>query len=203
MLSATSLSFSYKKEPILVDVSFQLQAGELLHITGDNGSGKSTLLKLVAGLLNLHVGKISFQEPQPVIQYLNADYNGHYLSQSAFFNVQIWAKLLELEISHEEIDSLLERWGFVHAWIRRQMPVCKFSTGMRRKLALLKMFMHPGALLVLDEPANGIDQHGVKILEELLSKHLQGGGSGLITGFNLSSFEPLISRTLSLKKGKA
>jgi len=155
---------------VLRDVSFDVERGGTLVVTGPNGSGKTTLMRIVAGLVapsrgNLEVGvdrsKLGFLSHEPLV----------YRELTAVENLDLFGRLYRVPERRERIGMLLERFGL---WEVRNERVSTYSRGMTQRLALCRTLLHESELLVLDEPFSALDEAGAALLdrelEELVGK---------------------------------
>ena len=200
MLKVRNLKFAFQHLPLFENFSLDLEAGELLHLKGPNGSGKSTLLSLLAGLRRNYEGEIRFSnisDLRTCIAHLAAENNGLYLHMSARENIQFWSELETHEKDTKRIDQCLQHWGLWNPWIQ-QMPVGRFSTGMKRRLGLARVQLSKRSCLLLDEPLNGLDKQGIEIFKTMLVEHLASKGSVILVSHETHSLRDLISRELSL-----
>lgn len=200
MLSVRNLKFAFQHITIFENFSFDLNAGELLHLKGPNGSGKSTLLSLLAGLRSTFEGDIRFSNVSDLrscVAYLAAENNGLYQRLSARENIAFWSELNGRANDTHAMEECLEQWGLSKSWIRN-MPVGKFSTGMKRRLGLARVQLAKRSCLLLDEPLNGLDRQGVEILKSMLEKHLAAKGSVILVSHETHSIRDLITKELSL-----
>ncbi len=191
-VSATDLSYSYGAKLLFQGVSFAVASGELLILKGGNGTGKSTMLCLLAGLRKVQQGKI---EIQARLSYLGADKNGLYLNLSAMANLSFWQALLDQAHSKEQIKEKLKIWGLAHPLLHLY-PVATFSTGMKRRLALVRTILADAPLWLLDEPLLGLDQEGVLLFQKALTEHLNNGGSCIMASHDAQFSEAFAARSL-------
>lgn len=183
MLQVQSLHFDYDDKALLRDVSFDLAAGQLLHLRGENGSGKTTLLKLLATLYTPVRGTIIWDGSS--IEEDRAAYRRHLclvghrpgLSpqltvREACYHDQHWLRC------RPSVDELLQRFGLLHVADKR----CHcLSAGQQRRVALLRLAMTDARLWLLDEPLVALDQPAIAGLADLMSAHLQQGGLIILT----------------------
>lgn len=204
MLLVENLSFAHQHRTLFSKINFQLNNGELLHISGRNGSGKTTLLSLLAGLRKPRSGSILFHDQnmsildaQNVIAYLAAEHNGLYLQMSARDNLKFWSEFKGEKDSSKLIDAILNHWGLGSTYLDK-IPVARFSTGMKRRLGLARIELLRKPFILLDEPFNGLDTEGIQILLKMLEKSLQKGGSLVLVSHEIKIFESLITKKIAL-----
>ena len=197
MLNVENICFSYGEKPLLKNISFTLEEGEILHLKGKNGSGKSTFLELMAGLRRPDSGHFFFSDKKietTGFDFLAADNNALFCDLSAHDNLKFWSQLKLGQLS-ETNDTVffkqLEAWGLKGEYIIKSLAVKKFSTGMRRRLALARVFMQPFSCLLLDEPSNGLDSSATSTLLHELTMYSQNGGMVIITNHDDNFFNAL------------
>lgn len=184
MLSAHKLVFDYSAQPLLNGISFELSAGQCLHVQGKNGVGKSTLLKLLVGLMQPHHGEVCWQGQSIVHQMPNYTssllYVGHQSGLSHALTVSEnvvldWRFQPKIGEPPPPILEALQLSTVIHH------PVALLSEGQRRKAALLRLWMGRVALWVLDEPFVALDEVARSVLSSHLNQHLGTGGVAVIT----------------------
>lgn len=199
----------------LDDVSFTLDRGETLGLIGPNGAGKSTIIKCITGLATQTSGEIAINgfdtKKQRVksIEKVGAiiESPDMYKDWTAMENLVYVA---DLAISKKEgldkdgvkarIESLLK---LVNLYDRRNDKVYKYSLGMKQRLGIAQALLSKPELLILDEPANGLDPEGIKEIRDIirhLSKDLNM--AVLVSSHNLSELQLTCDRFLIIKKGK-
>ena len=196
MLKVNQLKFFYEKNKVLNDLSFDVSQGEVFGILGLNGAGKSTLMNLLAGFLPLQYGEVMYFDKAITGQevsiletqnffyaHLTAEeYLSIFLNEKNSFDITMWANLLEIPLD-TEIDE--------------------FSTGMKKKLALLSILLLDRPIVLLDEPFNGLDLEASFILKEIILRLKSKGKTILLTSHILETLTGVCDRILWLKNGRA
>ncbi len=206
MLEAHDLTFSYAHRPLFHGLSFALRPKELLHLKGPNGAGKSTLMAVIAGLLAPTRGTISYQgEPdiRRVMEYLPAEGNSLFLKMSGLENLTFFAGLRGQDLTTEQAIEALKPWGLSHPLLLTRFSVSRYSTGMKRRLALARLAISKAPVWLLDEPIYGLDQEGLSAFNTLLKIHLSNGGSAIVISHDLNPLQDLITHTLDLAEGRS
>jgi ABC-type multidrug transport system ATPase subunit len=150
--------------------SLTVAAGETVVLLGPNGAGKSTLLRLAAGLLRPTAGSARINDVEaisaPKALRAGIAYAGHqpqlYRGLTARENLELH---LRLHQTSADTGALLERVGLGD---RADERIDGFSRGMLQRLALARATAHQPALLLLDEPASGLDEGGRALLDDTL-----------------------------------
>ncbi len=201
MLKVENLSFAFGNHVLFQNVGFSLEAGNLLHLSGDNGVGKSTLIKILAGFLPSTKGNIVFSGVgESGIEYLSAEKNGHMMKLDGLSNLRFWLNLQNHEMSEADLVKTLLDWGIGKIAIAMHLPVEKYSTGMRRRLALARISLSPYKLWFLDEPLFGLDEGAVKKFTELLATHCANGGACLLVSHEKTFLKELDHTVLKLPR---
>ena len=205
MLEARDLTFAYGQRPLFQGLSFQVRPGELLHLKGPNGAGKTTLMAVLAGLLAPTSGQVRCQgtdDTRTVLEYLPAEGNSLFLKMTGLENLLFFANLRGVSLTTEQAIAALKPWGLDHPLLLQRFAVGRYSTGMKRRLALARLSLSATPIWLLDEPIYGLDQDGLSAFYLLLKNHLEQGGLSLVISHDLSPFHGLITETLDLAKGK-
>ena len=186
MLRVSHLSCSRGNKPLFSDVSFELNAGQALHLEGDNGVGKTSLLRIVCGLSPADAGEVCWQD-QTIQQNATAFhaslfYLGHGLSLkeelTALENLMSDAAVSGRELSQAQALVALARMGLRG---REHLPLRVMSQGQKRRTALARLLASQALLWVLDEPFVALDVKAVNGLRCLLAEHVAHGGMVLFT----------------------
>ena len=167
-------------------LSFSVEPGEMLEVSGANGSGKTSLLRMLCGLLPPVAGEILWQGEN--IQTLKEEYlrelaylghaNGIKTELSALENLRIAGGLAGVRPGEEKITAALERMGLEGS---EERPAKTLSQGQQRRLALARLLVGETALWILDEPLTALDSAAVGLVQSVLGEHLEGGGMAVLT----------------------
>lgn len=191
ILACRDLSLRRGRKRLLAGLSFELAAGDLLHVRGPNGVGKSTLLSALVGLTQPEAGSVE-SDPDCSLAWL-----GH---KSGLCNAETPNEALRLRADlfgrdRLAVEGTMTQLGVAHLAHR---PVGQLSAGQQRRVALAGVVLQAATLWVLDEPLNALDDAGVSCVEGLLQAHVTGGGAAIVT-----SHQPLklgSVRTLDLDR---
>ncbi len=166
MIRAREVEKRFGQRRVLRGVSFELERGGLLVVTGPNGSGKTTLMRLVAGLAAPSRGTLEVDADRSRLGFLSHE-PLVYRDLSALENLDLFGRLYRVPERRERIGMLLERFGL---WDARNERVGTYSRGMTQRLALCRAFLHEPDLLVLDEPFSALDEAGAALLDRELEE---------------------------------
>ncbi len=210
-LSAQHLSKSYKKRPVLRDVSFSIQRGEAVALLGPNGAGKTTCFYIITGLINADGGYIQLdgQDITNLPMYRRARMGVGYLPQEASIfrglsvedNLRAVTESLKIAAEDQEmmIDDLMAEFGIDHL---RRTPSVALSGGERRRVEIARALATRPDFILLDEPLAGIDPIAVGEIRNLIG-HLKERGIGvLITDHNVRDCLGIVDRAYILHDGK-
>jgi ABC-2 type transport system ATP-binding protein len=191
----------------LAGVTLKLQAGEVVGLLGPNRAGKTTLVKLLLSLCRPTAGLVRrFGKPAGDRSTLGRV--GYMHEQQAFPRYLTAPGLLEFygaltlvpyETVRQRIGPLLERVGLAD---RTREPVAGFSKGMLQRLALAQALINEPDLLVLDEPNEGLDLAGRKLVAEVVRDQRRHGRTALVVSHVLAEVEPLCDRVAVLRAGR-
>jgi heme exporter protein A len=163
VIAVRGLAKRFGERRVLAGVDVDLPGDGFLLVTGPNGSGKTTLLRILARLAAPSGGTLELP-PRELIGYL-----GHeplvYRELTPLENLTLFGRLYRVPERGERVGMLLERFGL---WEVRHDRVSTFSRGMQQRLGLCRVLLHDPSLLVLDEPTNALDAHGLDLLEGVL-----------------------------------
>jgi heme exporter protein A len=188
-------------------LSYTLQAGRSLLLTGHNGSGKTTLLRMIATATFPTLGSIALfgQETRAARAAVRtrvallSHANFLYEDLTAAQNLLLAARLMGLPESAQAVDGLLERVGLA---ARAHHPVRQFSAGMRKRVAIARLLLKAPALALLDEPFGELDPAGIAQMEGLI-RELQGRGTTVVLATHLiEQGQALTHERLHLEQGR-
>ncbi|MCG6190163.1 ABC transporter ATP-binding protein [Maribellus maritimus] len=200
-LKINSLTKKFDNYSAVNQLSLEIERPGLYLFVGDNGSGKTTLFNLITGLINADEGKISLNG------ITNVDLRRKQLgiSTESFITepsltVLEIAEIIRLikRVSSKEIKELLIQWEM---WNARKKPFKTLSTGMKKRLSLaLSMPGNPDYLL-WDEPFNGLDPLGIKLLNCVIQELCEKGKTILLTTHLLNEINVTATICFVMKNG--
>jgi lipopolysaccharide export system ATP-binding protein len=210
-LLATGVGKTYRKRPVVRNVSIRLNRGEAVGLLGPNGAGKTTTFYMIVGLVKPDTGAISLDgaDITALPMYRRARLGIGYLPQEAsvFRGLNVEQNVmaaLEVTFADREqrehmLDELLAEFGIGHL---RRTPALALSGGERRRVEIARALATQPAYILLDEPLAGIDPIAVSEIRDLV-KHLKDRGIGvLITDHNVRETLEIIDRAYIMHDGQ-
>jgi len=187
ILSAAHIQKRYGRNTVLDDVSINVKQGDIYGLIGRNGSGKTTLFRILTGLIHEYNGNVF------VTSKVSAVINSPslFLNMSAFQNMKQQSYLLGSGDTNK-IEAVLTTVGLAGCGNK---AVKDFSLGMTQRLRLGMALLENPDVLILDEPANGLDPDGISELRELLlDLNRSKGITILVSSHILSELEQIVTR---------
>lgn len=209
-LVARNLGKSYKKRPVLRDVSIRLQRGEAVGLLGPNGAGKTTCFYIVMGLIAADTGVISLdgRDLTELPMYRRARMGIGYLPQEASIfrgmtveqNIRAVLEVVERDRAVREatLEDLLAEFSLTHL---RRAPALALSGGERRRVEIARALASHPHFMLLDEPLAGIDPIAVNDIRELVGQLRDRGIGVLITDHNVRETLEIVDRAYILHDG--
>lgn len=187
---------------ILEGVSLDAAAGDVIALVGPNGAGKSSLMKVIAGLVPPSAGEGSVagctlgHAPYPHCGMM-PEYPAFVDEYRGLKNLAMLAELSG--IAPARLGGLMEAVGLDPAL---KTPVGAYSQGMRKRLALAAATMGDPDILLLDEPANGLDPEGVRILRRVVRDRAAQGCMVFISSHLLAELEEVCTKAYLVESGR-
>jgi ABC-2 type transport system ATP-binding protein len=191
----------------LEHISFLINSGEIFALIGPNRAGKTTLVKILLSLCHPTAGQgLRFQRPLPERQTLARIGYVHenpafprYLSARALMEFYGALTLLRESVVRSRTAALLEKVGLAD---RSHEPISSFSKGMVQRLAIAQALLNDPELLVLDEPSEGLDLMGRRLVRDVIIERRQRGFTVLLVSHVIGDIEQLCDRVGVLVEGQ-
>ena len=210
-LRIVNLRKSYRKRPVIRDVSMVLGRGEVVALMGPNGSGKTTCFYTIAGLVTPEGGQVLIdgQDVTTLPMYRRARLGIGYLPQemSIFRGLSVEDNIMAiLEITlrdphsrRERLEELLSEFSIEHL---RRASAMALSGGERRRAEIARCLAAGPKYVLLDEPFAGVDPIAVGEIRHLVADLKKRGIGVLITDHNVQETLPIVDRAYILHDGK-
>jgi ABC-2 type transport system ATP-binding protein len=204
IIAIHGLSKRYGPHRAVDDLSFEVQPGTVTGFLGPNGAGKTTTLRLLLNLVTPDAGTATVNGqpyrrlPEPLHQV------GAVLEASSFHpgrtaRAHLRIQALAADADASRIDDVLDLTGLAGVAGRR---IGGFSLGMRQRLGLATALLADPEVLILDEPANGLDPEGIRWLRGLLRGFAAEGGTVLVSSHMLVEVAQTIDSAVIIDHGR-
>ncbi|MDA9642157.1 cytochrome c biogenesis heme-transporting ATPase CcmA [Candidatus Thioglobus sp.] len=182
-LIVNNLSCQRGYKLLFENLSFELNSGEVLKVSGPNGSGKTSLMKILAGLSSFETGSIDYDDTKINSERYNLDflYLGHLAALSpelsCLENLKYTMRLGNDSLDLDFYDAL-KKVGLKKF---ENELVGKLSAGQKKRIALSLLFITQSKVWLLDEPFSALDSKAIKIIETRVEDHCNSGGICILT----------------------
>lgn len=209
LLDIKNVTGGYTKKPVIKDISFQVNAGQIVGLIGLNGAGKSTTIKHIIGLMEKRAGEItinglSLKEkpeeyrkqfsfvPETPILYEELTLEEHLKLTAMAYDLpeEVFKKRMTPLLKEFRLDQKL-KWFPAH-----------FSKGMKQKVMIMCAFLNEPSLYIIDEPFVGLDPLGIQSLLDLMNNMKNNGAGILMSTHILATAERYCDRFIILHNGK-
>jgi ABC-2 type transport system ATP-binding protein len=205
MIETQGLTKHLGGRAVVSEVTFRAEPGTVTGFLGPNGAGKSTTMRMLVGLTDPDAGDARIlgghyrDLPNPgrrvgVLLDASAQHNGRRGREVLALSAQV------MGVPAERIDRVLEMVGLDDAAARRRVGA--YSLGMRQRLGLAHALLGDPEVLILDEPANGLDPEGMRWMRGLLRGFADRGGTVLLSSHLLAEVDAVADRVLILADGR-
>lgn len=204
-LTASHISKSIRGKVILSDISLELESGKVYGFVGRNGSGKTMLFRALSGLMGVDSGTVEWEGKTLSRDFQVLPSLGLIIENVSLYpgltGVQNLAYLAALtkKIGSEEIRRAIVRVGLDPDDKRTYR---KYSMGMKQRLAIAQAIMEGPAVIMLDEPTNGLDESGVELVRKLILEEKERGALILLASHSKEDIKLLSDVCLRMEDGK-
>ena len=209
MISIEHLRMEYGETVALENLQLEIERGEVFGLIGPNGAGKTTLIRILATLLEPTYGQVTIDGVDLLADPLRIHPLIGYMSDffSLYDNMRVWeyldhfARCYRIASDRREklIDEALE---LVSLEVRREAEISELSRGMRQRLCFAKSLLHEPQVLLLDEPASGLDPAGRVEFREMIKQLHQMGRTVVISSHILTEMTAFCTSIGILEQGK-
>jgi ABC-2 type transport system ATP-binding protein len=208
IIKVNNLSKHYGEIKAVDDISFTVNEGEIYGFLGQNGAGKSTTIRMLLALVEPTNGNIEIfgsdlhKNRKEILTQVGAiiEKPDLYKYLTALENLSIFAKLSGI---HASQNQLLQQLEVVGLKTRAFDKIKTYSQGMKQRLGIAVALIHNPKLIILDEPTNGLDPHGIADMRNLiLQLSKEHGKTIFVSSHLLTEIEMIADKMLILDKGK-
>jgi ABC-2 type transport system ATP-binding protein len=204
VIEVDHLTKRYRRATAVDDLSFSIPRGRITGFLGPNGAGKTTTLRVLLGLVLPTSGRATvagrrYRELDAPLRTVGAvlEASNYHPARSGRNQLRILATAAG--ISRSRVDEVLAEVELTDAATRR---VGSYSLGMRQRLSVAAALLGEPELLVLDEPANGLDPEGIRWLRNFLRSYAADGGTVFVSSHVLAEISQLADEVLIIHRGK-
>ena len=204
MISVENVYMTFGDGYVLTDVSCEFDEGKIHGIVGNNGSGKTVLMKCICGFLKPVQGRIFVNYKQVGKDMDFPDNMGIIIETPGFLPNMTGVKNLQLLASlnkKSDLDTIKRTIELVGLDPNMKKHVSKYSLGMRQRLGIAQAIMEDPSILILDEPFNGLDKHGVKHMRSLLNDLRSQGKTIILASHNQADIDELCDTVCEMDAG--
>ena len=201
LVQLSGISKKYGNKQVLSDISFSLNAGDILGYIGPNGAGKTTTMKIICNLCRTDTGSVYLGEEREKTRIgIVFDYNGLYSDLTARENLEFFLRLYQVPDKEKSVDRLLDMVQLSNVKNER---VKTFSKGMARRLVLARAFIQEPDVLIMDEPFDGLDVESQYLIIRFLREWMTAGERGILfTSHNMKEIQSFCNRLVIIDQGK-
>jgi fluoroquinolone transport system ATP-binding protein len=208
MIKVENLSYQYprSKGPVLKDLNFEIERGEIFGFLGPSGAGKSTTQKVLYKILNDFTGTISILD-KPLNAWgseyfekigVGFELPNHYLKLTARENLKLFGSFYP-ENNLQDLDALFDIFGLAGDADKR---VGEFSKGMKMRLNFVRAIMHGPDILFLDEPTAGLDPINAQKIKRHIVELKNKGTTIFVTTHDMTTADELCDRVSFIAEGE-
>lgn len=205
MIEIKNLTKNYGPVTAVDNISFTVEPGTICGFLGPNGAGKSTTMRCLVGLATPTSGQALIHQ-QPYRELINPAHQvGTMLDASAQHPGRTGAEILTqaaliLDVPRSRVAEVVALVGLTAKESRRR--VGGYSLGMRQRLGIAHALIGSPSVLILDEPANGLDPAGIRWMSELLRDFADHGGTVLLSSHLLHEVQQVAGRLVMIGHGR-
>src|SRR5215831_8245047 len=209
ILEVQKLTKRYRRVPVVNEVSFTINAGEVTGYLGPNGSGKSTTVKMLAGLVEPTTGHILLDGIdirrnligfKRLLGYVPEEAHV-YPSLTGMEYLQLMGRLRELpeRVVNEKATDLLKLFSL---YLQRHAPLAAYSKGMKQRVLISAALLHDPDILIFDEPISGLDVSSALLFKHLVAELASRGKIILYISHVLEVVERICAKVIIIYKGE-
>lgn len=206
VLKIKNVSKYFGKRKVIDNLNFEVKQGEIFGFLGPNGAGKTTTIRMILGLMKFDSGEIEIngydtrKEFEKAMECIGAIVENPdlYKYMSGLENLKLHARIRNISI--QRVKEVLE---LVELKDRANDMVGKYSLGMKQRLGLALILLHKPKVLILDEPTNGLDPAGIKLLRDILKEIAHKEGVAVfVSSHILAEMQQMCDKIAVINNGK-
>ena len=204
-ISYKNIYFSYEKSQLLNDISFAVNPGQCCALIGHNGAGKTTLIKLLLGIVRPDSGSVKLCQFNPIgkdekkIKRQIGFVPESIQFQPNYTGLELMQYVAKLKKSTAE--DIQEKLKLTNIQFAQNKKIGNYSKGMKQRLGLAQAMLGNPSVLILDEPASGLDPDSRQILYRNLQTHAKAGNTVMFSSHALNDIESYIDHIILLNEG--
>ena len=207
MICVNNFTKSYNDVVAVRDLTFRIEAGQILGLVGPNGAGKTTIMRVLSGIIPPSSGTLSVAGHDIVSNPVKAKQSLGYIPDEPrlFDNLTVWEHLEFFGAVYGVInyrlvaETLLQ---FFNLDEKRNHVVQNLSRGMRQKVAIACAYLHHPKVILFDEPLTGLDPGGIRSIKQSIQERAAQGAAIIISSHLLGLVESLCTHLLLLHQGQ-
>lgn len=210
MLKVSGISKSFGSKVAVDNVYFQVERGEVVALLGANGAGKTTIMRIISTLMKPDSGTVTVngydigENPERVRKEIAILFGGEvglYEKLTGRENIRYFAGLYgmdkkDIEGRVDELSQSFQMSEFV------DKKVSAYSRGMKQKISFARAVVHSPSIIILDEPATGLDVSSSRTIQEFIGKCRNEGKAVLFSSHSMTEVEKLCDRVIIVNEGK-
>ncbi len=196
----------YGSVPVLKDVSFKVEQGICCALIGHNGAGKTTLIKLLLGMIETSSGSVKLCQHNPIGSHEKEIKKqiGFVPESINFLPNDTGLELMQYvaKLKSATAQDIQEKMELTNIAFAQNKKIGAYSKGMKQRLGLAQAMLGDPEVLILDEPASGLDPDSRQILYRSLQAHAKAGNTVMFSSHALNDIESYIDQVVLLNEGK-
>lgn len=211
VMSIENVSKKIGRKEIIKNMSFNINEGDICGFVGPNGAGKTTMTRLITGLIfpssgSIYINNIDVtKNREDALENLGAMvespiFFSYLTGEEALLNLAILNRNMNKKEQREKVEEVLKT---VDLYERRKDKISTYSLGMKQRLGIAQALLNNPKIILLDEPANGLDPMGMVELRELILKlNKEENITFFISSHLLEELQKICNKLVIIKEGK-
>lgn len=197
---------SFGNTPAVVDISFEVEGGEIFGLLGPNGAGKTTTIRMMLDIFRADAGTISVlggpmtEEKKALIGYMPEErglYQDISLERCLLYMASL--KGVPKQVAHQRLGEYLERFDLA---AHKGKKVKELSKGMQQKAQIINTLLHQPELVIIDEPFTALDPLNVQLVKDLMNDLRKQGVTIIMSTHQMHQVEELCDRIILINQGR-